>query len=542
MKRWSVLSVLFFLYALPQANAQLHWALDSTYGQYGMATPVTHSNGVWLHHMFASALQSDGKLVLAGTGNYSNSIEVVKLKADGTLDNTFNTRGHAVFNANGSFPWQFVGLKIDATGRILVGYYSLNPGNARFSVLCIRPDGTLDPTFGSAGKAEIGPALTGTEVSLSSFDIQPDGRIVLAGGGPDALSTTKYVIARLTAAGAPDPSFGTSGIVKCPYFIGINRHMVINVIKVQTDGKIIAAGTIPPGAQGTPDSIVMIRYKTNGNLDSAYGNNGIVRLAGNFRPGAIRQDIAGNTFVMSTRGLVGVPDSLYIHKYTANGTLITSFGTGGILAIKERFNIRNEHEQYTYPGRFELLQDGKMIVCGTSDSSATSDYRVMRLLADGTPDTSFATNGVITVARNGRDICTDMVLQADGRIILTGYYRTGEGSFDTARVLAMRFSQMVKPGTNSVGAAPALLQASVYPNPVNHGMCTLNYVNPGSAGPAQFSLVSLTGQEMKTGSFYLDHGRGSWTVRLEDIMAPGLYFLRVVTSEGKKEVVRLVKN
>lgn len=542
MKNLSALWALFLLSALSQANAQLHWALDSTYGQYGMSTPITHSNGVWLHHMFASALQSDGKLVLAGTGNYANSIEVVKLKADGTPDNTFNTSGHAVFNANGSFPWQFVGLKTDAAGRILVGYYSLNPGNTRFSVLCIRPDGTPDPTFGSGGKAEIGPSLAGTELSMSSMDIQPDGRIVLAGGGPDALFATKYVLARLTTSGAPDPSFGTGGIVKCPYFIGTNRHMVINAVKVQGDGKIIAAGTIPPGAQGTPDSIVMIRYKANGNLDSAYGNNGIVRLAGNFRPGTIRQDIAGNTFVLSTRGLVAVPDSLYIHKYTANGSPVAGFGAGGVLAIKGRFNIRNEHEQYTYPGRFELLQDGKMIVCGTSDSSAASDYRVMRLLADGTPDTSFATGGTITVARSGRDICTDMVLQPDGRIILTGYYRTGEGSFDTARVLAMRFRQMVKPGSNTVATVSAGLNASIYPNPVNNGTFTLNYVNPGSAGPAQFSLFSLTGQEIKTGSFYLGHGRGSWHGRLDEVMSPGIYYLQVVTPAGKKEVIRLVKN
>jgi len=539
MKRFRTLLALCLLGSLPEAIAQLPWALDSTYGQYGIAAPLTHSNGVWLHHMLAATIQNDGKIILAGTGNFSGNLEVIKLRTDGTPDPTFNTSGYALFNANGSYPWQFVGVKTDAGGRIMVAYYSLNPGNARFSVLCIRPNGTLDPSFGVNGKAEIGPSLAGTELGMSSMDIQADGKVVLAGSGTDALMTSKYVLARLTTTGVPDPSFGTGGLVKCPYFIGVNRHMSINVIKVQPDGKILAAGDIPPGAQGYPDSVVMIRYKINGTLDSTYGNNGIVRLEGKFRSGSIRIDASGNAYVLGSSGIINPKDSLYIHKYTVNGSRVTSFGTNGLLTIKGQFNVRNEKEQYTYPGRFELLSDGKMIVGGTSDSSANSDFRVMRLLADGTPDITFAANGTLTVAKTGRDICTDLLLQSDGRILLTGYYRTGEGTFDTARVLAMRFRQTVKPGSNSVVGLSAGLGLSLYPNPVRGGVLTLGYDNPGKAGQAHFSLINAIGQELKTGVFYIEPGKGSWTTRLDETWPSGLYYLQITTAENKKDVVRL---
>lgn len=515
-----------------------YFTLDNAYGQQGFSRPNTYTGWLWMHQVYSSYIQSDGTMILAGTDNSSQGIKIVKLKSDGTLDNTFNTTGHATFAANGSYPWRFISISPGVNGKILVGYFSQNPGNTRVSILCIKQDGTIDASFGSNGKAEIGPSLTGNEVLLHAIDVQSDGKIIVAGSGPDALATSKYFLARLSANGIPDAGFGANGLAKCPYFINENRHMILNSVKVQPDGKILGVGIIPPGAQGYPDSIVLVQYKTNGTLDSTYGNNGISRIAGRFYPGTIRLDAANNAYVIGAETIINPKDTLYIRKFSAAGAPVTGFGNNGVLRIPAAFNVWNDHEQFNFFGRFELLADGKMIVAGTSDSSATSSFRVCRLLSNGALDNSFASQGTITVPRNMRDICTGLAIQSDGKIILSGYYRTGEATFDTARILAMRFGPPSKP--NSIGSAAAPLNAGIYPNPVKNNQFILHYNNQGTPGNAHFSLVNLAGQEVEQGTFYLQPGKNSRQVLLNHTLVPGHYYLHLATPDHQTEVIKLM--
>ena len=65
-------------------------------------------------------------------------------------------------------------------------------------------------------------------------------------------------------------------------------------------------------------------------------------------------------------------------------------------------------------------------MAGAVGSSTVNDFAVVRLNADGDPDATFGSNGVITVDFFGaRDAARDMVVQPDGKVVVVGYARSG---------------------------------------------------------------------------------------------------------------------
>jgi uncharacterized delta-60 repeat protein len=508
-----------------------HFYPDSTFGINGIAAPKTHSSSVWLHHMRGSVIQNDGKILLAGTGNFQNNLEIVRLNTDGSLDTSFNHTGFAFYNANGSYPWDFVDIKVDNSGNIFTAYNSLNPGNARYTVLAILPNGAINTSFGISGKAEVGPALAGKELILNCMEIQTDGKIVLAGTGPDALMTQKYLLSRFKTNGSLDSSFGINGIVKCPYFLTEARNMLISAIRIQPDGKILCGGTIPPGAMGSPDTLVLLRYKTNGTPDSTFGTWGLVKRQDNFQPGSIRLNKSGEILVIGRLGIVYSPDTFFVKKFSASGSVLSSFGTGGMATVYAKMNVRNEHEQITTSGQFSIAKDDKIIVAGTSDSSSKSAFRLCRLLANGQMDTSFAPMGTITVARGSRDYCSNIELQSNGRIVLTGFYRTGEGSFDTARVLAMRFRDT----SNGLSIQSAKIlttnQSLAYPNPNNGELIYIRCNQQKLNSLVNYSLINHLGQRIKSGTVSLTNGEGMINLDVSDDLKNGFYILQLHSTD-----------
>jgi uncharacterized delta-60 repeat protein len=132
----------------------------------------------------AVALQPDGKIILAGESGNTN-FAVARLLPGGSLDDSFGAGGKAVINFAGQSGVSDVALQPD--GKIvLVGYAGDNFGVAR-----LQPNGSLDTTFGSGGKTEIGYGPVAYGVALA---MQPDGKIVVAG---ETHSPDDFAIARL---------------------------------------------------------------------------------------------------------------------------------------------------------------------------------------------------------------------------------------------------------------------------------------------------------------------------------------------------------
>src|SRR5262249_16583242 len=196
--------------------------------------------------------------------------------ADGDLDPTFGIGGTVMTDLSHSTDWANA-VAIQPDGKIVVvgtTYKQNDFSDEDFAVARYNADGTLDSTFGRGGKVRTD--FPGLAAVASSVVIQPDGKIVVAGGAfPIFAFLGNFEIVRYTANGRLDRSFGDGGIVTTIFEAG----SYASAIALQPDGKIVAAGTVYVdfviGDQSDTD-FALARYNSNGSLDTTFGNGGLV--------------------------------------------------------------------------------------------------------------------------------------------------------------------------------------------------------------------------------------------------------------------------
>jgi uncharacterized delta-60 repeat protein len=199
-----------------------------------------------------AALQGDGKIVVAGQ-QY-----LVRYESDGTLDTSFGTNG--IVDVSGD-SWAITGVALHG-GKIIASGYTLPTGSTRFAIARFDADGSYDTTFGTDGVARA--EFTGVSAVASGVATAPDGKIIAAGWAGSG-----FGVARFTASGNLDSSFGSDGTVITPPASNSATAWAEDVA-LQADGKIVVAGC----STATWESTVA-RYTTDGSLDSAFGSSGI---------------------------------------------------------------------------------------------------------------------------------------------------------------------------------------------------------------------------------------------------------------------------
>lgn len=186
--------------------------------------------------------------------------------APGDLDLTFNTTGK-VTTPIGTDTDSASGVAVQSDGKIVVAGSSVVAGSYGFALARYNADGTLDTTFGTAGKVTtaIGPA-SGLGRDLA---IQADGKIVVVGRANNG-TDDDFAVARYNSNGTLDTTFGTGGIVMTP--IGTNEEAAESVV-VQSDGAVVVAGFT---WNGSNNDFALVRYTSTGALDSTFGTGGKV--------------------------------------------------------------------------------------------------------------------------------------------------------------------------------------------------------------------------------------------------------------------------
>jgi len=210
---------------------------DSTFGGDGIVTTlIGQGSGV----ANCLVIQPDGKIVLAGqffnAATLHPEAAIVRYNPDGTPDSTFNGNGILIIPGV-NIDLNFYAVAIQADGKIVAGGYAgISPSTNNFMIARFLTDGAPDSTFGVNGMLVSPFGTQGSEVT--SLLIQPDGKII-AGGYSLNGNSDEFALARFDAAGNPDNSFGTAG--KTNTVFGTNDG--IYAMALQTDGKIVAAGT-----------------------------------------------------------------------------------------------------------------------------------------------------------------------------------------------------------------------------------------------------------------------------------------------------------
>jgi uncharacterized delta-60 repeat protein len=393
--------------------------LDTSFGTDGkVITPVGSSGDI----ATALARQPDGKLVLAGhcQNNGTNyDFCALRYNANGTLDTSFGAGGK-VITPVGSLNDYFGALALQPDDKlVLAGSCLVNGASSRFCAIRYNANGTLDTSFGTGGKV-ITPVSSYND-NAYALALQPDGKLVIAGSCRDDAYAYRDVCAiRYNANGTLDTSFGTGG--KVIISVG-SRNDFAHALVLQPDGKLVLAGVCPraPINDYADQDFCALRYNANGTLDTSFGTGGIVTT-----PVGSRNDVAYAVALQPDGKLVlagvcdvdkfGASDFCAI-RYNANGTLDTSFnGDGKVITPVSSSN--------DYVNAIALQPDGKLVLAGECFNGADNDFCVIRYNATGTVDTSFGSDGKVVTpagASYKEDRAQALALQPDGKLVLAGY-------------------------------------------------------------------------------------------------------------------------
>ncbi|HEX2023409.1 MAG TPA: delta-60 repeat domain-containing protein [Acidimicrobiales bacterium] len=381
---------------------------DSGFGVAGTGKVATENPSPRRATFGAVALQADGRIVAAGSSfnGATNDIVVACYNPDGTLDPQFGIEGRMT-RSIGPLNDSAFAVAVQPDERIVTaGRSQTGPtfGPTRFAVARFLPDGMLDPSF-----ATVGATTTdlGTRNSIAfAVVVQPDGKIVAIGFASDSASTSTMALVRYNANGALDTGFGTGGKVKAP-------PGSANAAALQRDGKILAAGAVPSGAA---TDFAVARYNPNGTLDASFGTGGKVTTSigpGNDSISGIGVQADGKIVVGGTT-FNGTSEDFAVARYNANGSLDTTFGSGGkVTTSLGAFNDRAND--------LALQPDGKIVVVGnTFKSKDAAAFAVVRYNANGTLDPTFGTGGKVITAVGANDFAAAVAIQPDGKVLVAG--------------------------------------------------------------------------------------------------------------------------
>ncbi len=286
--------------------------------------------------------------------------------------------------------------------------------------LCAQP-GTLDPLFGINGRALA--VVSGNFSSGEAIAEQADGKIVVCGATPGFA-----LLARFNTDGTLDNGFGTNGIALTDVD---ESNDFVGSVAVQPDGKILAGG-VRFNALAFGQAMVM-RHLPNGNLDDTFGTGGIRTITFSGNSPSYIQGLAlqpdGRIAVCGERYADGYWES-FVLRLNADGTTDNGFG---IVQLDIATSGDDNATDIT------LQSDGKLVLCGSVVSGAGGGMFVARLNPDGSFDGSFGTGGklVLDIGGGGSDRGRSVRVQPDGKVLVCGVLDTDNGyRIGVARLLA----------------------------------------------------------------------------------------------------------
>jgi uncharacterized delta-60 repeat protein len=419
----SVINTIIFCFLFTYLSfAQKPGDLDKTFGKEGK---VSVGIGGYFDVAQEVALQSDGKIVVAGYGRESSSsfkgLSIARYLQDGTLDYDFGSLG-LIQKQTTTMEGELNSIAIQKDDKILAVGYSISSttNNEDITLVRFNKNGQLDKSFGNNG-------LVLTEISDQkeigeSVAIQPDGKIVVVGTtqhnpGPD------IVLARYDEYGQLDYYFGNAGTVITNITPGpdIGKSLVI-----QRDGKIIVAGF-----SYSADNLFMtlLRYDSNGILDPTFGKSGIVITSFSSRVGKLDLVLQSDEKII----LVGSSEIDNAHHFTVirfnnNGVIDQSFGSNG--------STRTKIGNYSEAHGVAMDSNGNIIVAGTAELG-NETIVVARYNPMGVLDTIFGADGLAKVHfyEKSIDRAHSVIIDSNGNIIAAGETTSDYTTFGLIRLI-----------------------------------------------------------------------------------------------------------
>jgi uncharacterized delta-60 repeat protein len=398
-----------------------------------------------------------------------------QLFAPYALDTTFGTTGQIIIDAGGNEGIASVNamgevgmytpinpaIAIDSDNKVVIaGNTTSELGAPLYNAIITRlnADGTVDPSFNSGiietvNMGQLAGLPQPTYGAFGDVLIQPNGKIVASGSvstQPFGLPASGF--ARFNVDGTLDTSFGSGTGVSV--LNAVNSFNYAITLGLQSDGKIVGAGCTVTSFESGSENIFVVRLNNDGSLDTTFNSpNGyfVLDLAiipnFNFPPveGSLRLVVQPDDKIVVT-ATTQKPDTTVEYltlRLTTSGTLDTTFGAPNGYVITDTNN--------GVPYAICLQNDGKILVGGTSNEK--SNFTIIRYESDGTVDTSFGTNGFVTLLPDGFATrimgLSNLWCNADGTIFFAGGFIAEDDADNSSIVIGRLLDDGTLDGTFS---------------------------------------------------------------------------------------------
>jgi uncharacterized delta-60 repeat protein len=422
--------------------------LDTTFGTAGRVTfplpdPATSGIGngsprsVMIYPAGAGA--NAGKILIAaqldpsGPASTTRKLAVIRLNADGTPDNSFGTSGYSLVEpapSNGLVP---VRVLLDSQERVIVIANRYDTNTVCYVYIRrLLPNGVLDPAFatfdanapgGYCGHASAGRVITGDKIlSIAGWN-NPDG-------------SERPLLMMTKSDGTPDDTaFSGSFALRMPNPSSTKPTWLPSELIVDSMGRFVVGGYKCEGGwnnQHTSCESVVGRFNVAGAWDTTFG----VAAANGLGYSALTFGTTGNPpneqsfYGLAVDGSDNIIAVGWSEDY-ANGTIAKFLGTTG--AVDTSFGSSGRLTPTLVNGAtiqeltdVEIDAEGRLVLTGYAVSGGPLIVTT-RYSANGVLDTSYGTNGIQTAPAAALD--PKGALQPDGRLIVIGAYpRSGNGS------------------------------------------------------------------------------------------------------------------
>lgn len=367
-------------------------------------------------------IDGNKKILISGSAtkvSTSDHFALARYNDDGSLDASFGLGGKVTTSkiADNKYVSEGIdGLGLQSDGKIVAcgrGFFESNSGLA---LVRYNEDGSLDNSFGTDGVVFTFDAEEQNFPLALAIDAT-DKIIVVAAAFKQHPESSSFAVFRFNADGSLDNSFGREGRVTTKVAPG---NDVPRAVKIDAEGRIIAAGF------SGNSKFTVVRYSSQGVLDSSFGQNGIATIV--FNAGGTD---TLNALAIQADGKIVVGGDVQVGSYA--GLRMIDFGLARLSSQGQLdLSFNNTGKQITHfvePAASSLWAltiqpDGKII--GVGDASLVNGLGVARYNIDGSLDQSFGQAGKQIIPFKGTSHWEGVSLQPDGKIVAGGYIWNGK--------------------------------------------------------------------------------------------------------------------
>lgn len=342
----------------------------------------------------------------------------------------------------------------------------------------------IDKYFGNNGVATIQYNIDNFEPSTAVATL-PDGRIYETAKVATAPAGNLVGLARLNFNGQVDPTFGNNGIVTTNIGFDANGP---NSIVIQNDGKIVVGAS-------TYADMALIRYNTDGSLDTTFGSGGIVIFDLGYSEGLSKILLQPDGKILAIGGTYnGNHGAGVVARFSSSGQLDGSWGGSGYITSDIGPQVTGTLGTSTSFNDGALLPDGRVVVSGMVYNRPLLE----RFNPDGSLDATFGNGGIeapTNIGGTGFNSMSGIALAPDG-----GYYAFATNFSGLAGLSKWTSSGAVDTswGSNgiitfgeSTSVDPSPLQGNVLVQPDQSVLVAVDYFHAAANAPAGVQLCTI---------------------------------------------------